>query len=240
MTTMLIAGQRASSVVAFRGVGHDWKTRCSNIKQTLRHPAFNGNNSFLISRNLSRNALDYPCLVSYLWRTAALTPMDESSSNVSIPPQYALVRVVGDGNCLFRALTQSYHVFEWDRANGIPFEPLSPEEESIRSEKLRQDICDMLVSQKEFVEPFLPSCDVNSYASKMRENSTWGGEPELSMASLVLDARIGVYRCEGHKNNQRLEKISEYDLQSEQRRDKEVSVLYSGGFHYDALIFPNI
>lgn len=60
----------------------------------------------------------------------------------------------------------------------------------------------------------------------MAKDGTWGGEPELSMASAVLDAAVEVYGMD-------LCLISRYDLA------KSVDVLpllYYQDIHYDALI----
>lgn len=150
----------------------------------------------------------------------------------SVPKQYTVLRIRGDGNCLFRALAQSHHSLVWKKTKKGSFNPLSCEEETLRSENLRQEICDMMSSQEDFIKPFLPERDVESYTHMMRKSSTWGGEPELAMASLVLHSSVVVYASEGSN----LAKIAEYDLFSEKKSADEIAVLYSGGIHYDSLI----
>lgn len=103
------------------------------------------------------------------------------------------------------------------------------EEENVQSKELRQKICDRMIQQRDFVEPFLPEYDFELYVHTMRQDSTWGGEPELSIASLVLEVPIVVYEPQGGSG---LVKIAEYDL-SGTSSTTEVAVLYTGGVHYD-------
>ena len=169
---------------------------------------------------------------SRLIRIPAIPEREKNSLPFPAARQYTIFRIQGDGNCLFRALIQSYHSIVFQKSSKRIFEPLSSEEETVKSEKLRQDICNTMLAQKDFIEPFLPGSDVESYVETMRQRSTWGGEPELSMASLVLQIPVVVYQPQ---EGSTLGKIAEYNLY-DASCDDEIALLYSGGVHYDALI----
>lgn len=150
-------------------------------------------------------------------------------------PGFRVLRVAGDGNCLFRSLVQSYHASYVSR-DGEQYAPLGPEEEQAKAMDLRGAVCAALIDQKDFIEPFV-GMDIQEYVGEMQKPSTWGGEPELSMASTVLRCKIVVYEPVIEAKAISLSKISDYCPVDDTIEDvKSIHVLFAGGMHYDALI----
>jgi hypothetical protein len=82
---------------------------------------------------------------------------------------------VGDGNCLFRALSDQYHGTESYHA------------------KLRKDICDWIESNKGQYEPFVEDeRGLQVHLQCMRENATYGGHLELSAFAHMTQRNIKV------------------------------------------------
>ena len=220
----------AHSVVNCSGINKRTTCRAQNLFHTVGRAIHLGSQT-------SWKLLDISCLAIHdqrrLIRVSSLLPdREEDSFQHPATKQYTILRVRGDGNCLFRALVQSrFSVTSKTSGQGNSWQ-LSAEEETTLSQQLRQKICDTMTQQRDFIEPFLPECNFESYIRTMRQESTWGGEPELSMASLVLQLPIVVY---GPRGGSELGKIAEYDLSGATTSD-EVAVLYSGGVHYDSLI----
>ena len=139
-------------------------------------------------------------------------------------PAFQVHRTAADGNCLFNAIVQSQSL---NSGNG---RPLGETEERIQARTLREHVVARLVARRDVVEPFLPM-PFNQYVEAMSMDGTWGGEPELSMASIVLGAVISVYASD-------LSLVAEYDVADEGRRSTSpvrIPVLYHQYLHYDAL-----
>lgn len=103
-------------------------------------------------------------------------------------------------------------------------------QEKAAAAHLRQDICNELQKQKDDIEPFLET-DIASYIAHMSQASTWGGEPELSVATHCLQRPVEVftYGATG------LQVMSTYS--DPKHEDAEaVNVLFNGIGHYDLLI----
>ncbi|KAK1266327.1 OTU domain-containing protein [Acorus gramineus] len=135
-----------------------------------------------------------------------------------------LIRIVGDGRCLFRSV-----------ANGACLRAGKPSpSETLQKEladDLRSKVVDEFVRRRSDTEWFL-ECDFETYISQMRQPHIWGGEPELLMCSHVLKAPITVYM----KNSDGLKIIAEYGV--EYGSENPIRVLYHGYGHYDALQIP--
>ncbi|KAK3003204.1 hypothetical protein RJ639_019184 [Escallonia herrerae] len=74
----------------------------------------------------------------------------------------------------------------------------------------------------------------DTYVANIRKPRVWGGEPELLMASHVLQMPITVYMYDQDAGG--LISIAEYG----QEYDKEnpIKILYYGSGHYDSLQIP--
>jgi OTU domain-containing protein 6 len=138
---------------------------------------------------------------------------------------------------MFRALVQGKMLGGGSEAIRV----LSLEEETVKADLLREQVCDELLLRREDVEPFLES-RIEDYVRRMRMEGTWGGEPELAMAAHVLQRKVVVYMLKsGFQGSLFLEKISEYEPSGIQKTHDNtvVNLLYSGSCHYDALVFPS-
>ncbi|XP_031478899.1 OVARIAN TUMOR DOMAIN-containing deubiquitinating enzyme 4-like isoform X3 [Nymphaea colorata] len=95
-------------------------------------------------------------------------------------PRLATVCIPGDGRCLFRSVVHGACL-----RLGKP----SPSEshEKALADELRAKVADEFVKRRADTEWFL-ECDFDSYIKHIRKPHTWGGEPELLMATHVLNS----------------------------------------------------
>ncbi len=70
----------------------------------------------------------------------------------------------------------------------------------------------------------------------MSKPGTWGGEPELLMASRVLASAIGVYVHEKHAYAIYSDTYMRIQLYGEEQSGAELCVYFDGVGHYEALI----
>ncbi|KAI7730175.1 hypothetical protein M8C21_001463, partial [Ambrosia artemisiifolia] len=75
--------------------------------------------------------------------------------------------------------------------------------------------------------------DFDAYVKRIQKPFSWGGEPELLMASHVLKTTISVYTFERGSIN--LSKIATYGEKYEQDEISPIKVLFHGYGHYDIL-----
>ena len=87
-----------------------------------------------------------------------------------------IVRVAGDGNCLFRALAHAVHL---DHA-------------TVRS-ALTEHVAAHWSSR---YEQFVPECDRASYLCRMRRHGTWGDELMLAAFAAVFCRTVVVHRSD--------------------------------------------
>eukprot|EP01024_Parvocaulis_polyphysoides_P062343 TRINITY_DN7097_c0_g2_i1.p2 TRINITY_DN7097_c0_g2~~TRINITY_DN7097_c0_g2_i1.p2 ORF type:complete len:206 (+),score=8.68 TRINITY_DN7097_c0_g2_i1:26-619(+) len=132
--------------------------------------------------------------------------------------------ISGDGGCMFRALIQGRNYNQHGRF-------LNDVEETIQAQELRLKIVDQLQLNREFVEPFIIEASFDKYIESMKQRSTWGGEPELSMAPACLLCPVVVYQRLNANSAQLFTMYGMEEFQSQQ----PVLVLFQG-MHYDTLI----
>ncbi|XP_062150173.1 OVARIAN TUMOR DOMAIN-containing deubiquitinating enzyme 4-like isoform X1 [Alnus glutinosa] len=145
--------------------------------------------------------------------------MQKSETSLGIP---------GDGRCLFRSVV---HGALLRAGKSSPSEGHQKE----LADELRAKVVDEFVKRRAETEWFLEG-DFDTYVVQMRQPHIWGGEPELLMASHVLQMPITVYMKD--KNSGSLKIIAEYG--QEYGKDNPVRVLYHGYGHYDALRSPSV
>ena len=109
-------------------------------------------------------------------------------------------------------------------------QPLKLAEEQHAADELRQCICSKLQSKQEDISPFL-EVPFDQYIKSMSQASTWGGEPELSVAPDCLLRPVEVYM----NGAVGLQVMSSYTSRSCGQTDP-VKVLFNGIGHYDLLI----
>ncbi|KAG5003428.1 hypothetical protein JHK84_027691 [Glycine max] len=139
---------------------------------------------------------------------------------------YSVIGIPGDGRCLFRSVARGACL-----RSGKP-----PPNESIQREladDLRARVADEFIKRKEETEWFVEG-DFDTYVSQIRKPHVWGGEPELFIASHVLQMPITVYMYD--KDAGGLISIAEYG--QEYGKENPIRVLYHGFGHYDALEIP--
>lgn len=149
-----------------------------------------------------------------------------SSHGKKVYTDYSITGIPGDGRCLFRSIAHGACI-----RSGKP----SPDEalQKALADELRTMVADEFVRRRAETEWFVEG-DFDTYISQIRKPHVWGGEPELLMASHVLQMPITVYihddECSG------LIAIAEYG--QEYGKEDPIRVLYHGFGHYDALQMP--
>lgn len=139
---------------------------------------------------------------------------------------YSVIGIPGDGRCLFRSVAHGACV-----RSGKP-----PPDESLQrqlADELRARVADEFIKRREETEWFIEG-DFNTYVTQIRNCHVWGGEPELLMASHVLQMPISVYMYDQDAGG--LISIAEYG--QEYSKNNPIKVLYHGFGHYDALHIP--
>ncbi|CAA6672328.1 unnamed protein product [Spirodela intermedia] len=129
---------------------------------------------------------------------------------------YAVTGIPGDGRCLFRS--------------PVPDEALQRE----LADELRSKVADEFIKRREETEWFIEG-DFDSYVSQIRKPHAWGGEPEILMATHVLEVPITVYMYSEDSGG--LIAIAEYG--QEYGKENPIRVLYHGYGHYEALQIPS-
>ncbi|CAI8602188.1 unnamed protein product [Vicia faba] len=157
---------------------------------------------------------------------------DYDESNVKLAhgkkvhTDYSVIGIPGDGRCMFRSVAHGACL-----RSGKP-----PPNESFQKEladDLRAKVADEFIKRKAETEWFIEG-DFDSYISQIRKPHVWGGEPELFIASHVLQMPITVYMYD--KDAGGLISIAEYG--QEYGKENPIRVLYHGFGHYDALDIP--
>uniref|UniRef100_A0A0A9HZ97 Ubiquitin thioesterase OTU n=1 Tax=Arundo donax TaxID=35708 RepID=A0A0A9HZ97_ARUDO len=139
---------------------------------------------------------------------------------------YSVTGIPGDGRCLFRSVVHGACI---RLGKPIPNEDLQRK----LADELRAMVADEFVKRREETEWFVEG-DFDAYVSHIRQPHVWGGEPELFMASHVLQMPITVYMHDEDAGG--LIAIAEYGQQY--GKEDPIQVLYHGFGHYDALRIP--
>lgn len=154
-----------------------------------------------------------------------------ASSNITshgkkVYTDYTITGIPGDGRCLFRSVAHGACVRS---GKPLPDERLQRE----LADELRTLVADEFVKRRSETEWFVEG-DFDAYISEIRKPHVWGGEPELLMASHVLQMPITVYMRDEESGG--IITIAEYG--QEYGKDNPIQVLYHGFGHYDALTIP--
>ncbi|XP_077209924.1 OVARIAN TUMOR DOMAIN-containing deubiquitinating enzyme 4-like [Tasmannia lanceolata] len=139
---------------------------------------------------------------------------------------YSITGIPGDGRCLFRSVVHGACL-----RSGKPSSNEGLQREL--ADELRSKVADEFVKRREETEWFIEG-DFDTYVSQIRKPHVWGGEPELLMASHVLQMPITVYLHDDNSGG--LITIAEYG--QEYGKENPIRVLYHGFGHYDALQIP--
>ncbi|XP_062006381.1 OVARIAN TUMOR DOMAIN-containing deubiquitinating enzyme 4-like isoform X1 [Rosa rugosa] len=139
---------------------------------------------------------------------------------------YSIIGIPGDGRCMFRSVA---HGACLRAGKSAP----SPSLQRELADDLRARVADEFIKRREETEWFVEG-DFDTYVSQIRKPHVWGGEPELLMASHVLEMPITVYMYDEKAGG--LITIAEYG--QEYGKENPIRVLYHGFGHYDALHIP--
>lgn len=154
----------------------------------------------------------------------------ESSANLShgkkVYTDYSVTGIPGDGRCLFRSVAHGACIRS---GKPIPSEDLQRK----LADELRTMVADEFIKRRAETEWFVEG-DFDTYVSQIRKPHVWGGEPELFMASHVLQMPITVYMHDKEAGG--LIAIAEYG--QEYGTEAPIQVLYHGCGHYEALQIP--
>jgi len=156
--------------------------------------------------------------------------------------KYKVLRVTGDGSCLFRSVAAGYAILkgQFDAQN----------HENV-SRSLRQRVVEELKKREDEIKWYIEG-DFDTYVSNMKNQNVWGGETELLMLTHVLKHPITVYMQDEKKINgeDSLKLIAEYGKEYGQYSEGRsmdsacaspdpIRVLYHGYGHYE-LMLPSI
>lgn len=156
----------------------------------------------------------------------------EQSTVKATLSSYNIIRMPGDGRCLFHAV-----MFGACRLSGVDLPSMASRCEM--ADELRQKVAEEFRKRREETEWFLEG-PFEEYVSNIQKPHVWGGEPELLMMSHVLKTPISVYISDPRSKGA-LIAIAEYgqEYMALKNSDKEIlppiRVLYNGYNHYDAL-----
>ncbi|KAF3782071.1 OTU domain-containing protein [Nymphaea thermarum] len=155
--------------------------------------------------------------------TPSLLPHAAAAELAQAPP-YKVTGVSGDGRCLFRAVAYGDCL---RNGKAAPDEALQKE----LADDLRARVANELLKRREETEWFIEG-DFESYVKNIQQPHAWGGEPELLMASHVLQKPISVFMMDGNSGD--LVSIASYG-QEYRKGNSPITVLFHGYGHYDAL-----
>ncbi|XP_031489042.1 OVARIAN TUMOR DOMAIN-containing deubiquitinating enzyme 4-like isoform X2 [Nymphaea colorata] len=109
-----------------------------------------------------------------------------SSHGKTVYTDYSVTGIPGDGRCLFRSVAHGACLVSGKLP---PNENLQQE----LADELRARVADEFIKRRDETEWFIEG-DFDSYVSQIRNPHVWGGEPELLMASHVLEIRQRVWQ----------------------------------------------
>jgi hypothetical protein len=123
-------------------------------------------------------------------------------------------KMLGDGNCLFRSLSDQF------------FKDVGKKHKLVRSE-----VCKYLSEHIEWLRGFLADdIDINEYINKMRNDKVWGGDSEIAAAAIYYSRTITIFQ-DGFTN-------SRYSI-GHNMREPPLKLLYTDGNHYASVIVEN-
>lgn len=124
----------------------------------------------------------------------------------------AVVKIIPDGNCLFRAV--AHQVFD--------NEDMYPE--------LREQCMDHIANDRAFYHPFMGGQDFNTYIAQMRQNGVWADNLEIQALSEMLKAEIQVFHTQS---------IPIVIFAENQKPKRIIRLFYNKTIHYDSIIEMN-
>ncbi|KAK6929085.1 OTU domain [Dillenia turbinata] len=152
--------------------------------------------------------------------SSTLINSEESNKTSS---DYRVTGVLADGRCLFRAIAHGSCL-----RNGE--EPPDEVHQRELADELRARVVDELLRRREETEWFIEG-DFDTYVNRIQQPYVWGGEPELLMASHVLQTPISVFMLD--RTSGSLVNIANYGQEYGKDQESPINVLFHGYGHYD-------
>ncbi|XP_068659822.1 uncharacterized protein [Aristolochia californica] len=146
-------------------------------------------------------------------------------SDSGIASSYRITGMTADGRCLFRAIAHGSCLRNGKEA------PDETQEQEL-ADGLRVQVADELLKRRKEIEKFIEG-DFDEYVKNIQQPQSWGGEPELVVASHVLRMPITVFIKD--KSSGSFEKIASYGQEYKKDGEMPVEVLFHGYGHYDLL-----
>eukprot|EP00271_Cylindrocystis_brebissonii_P008584 TRINITY_DN22973_c0_g1_i2.p1 TRINITY_DN22973_c0_g1~~TRINITY_DN22973_c0_g1_i2.p1 ORF type:complete len:275 (+),score=36.70 TRINITY_DN22973_c0_g1_i2:218-1042(+) len=159
---------------------------------------------------------------------------------------YGVVKVTGDGRCMFRALVRGMALNKGEELGGF--------EETDEADQLRMAVADALcrndarrVKYEEALIAITVDESLNRYCERVQRSDFWGGEAELLVLSRMCSQPITVYIPESlatygsSKWSTGFIPIQEYGSEfvkgnKERKGRAPVRLLFNGSNHYDLLV----
>ena len=121
---------------------------------------------------------------------------------------YFIREVRGDGNCLFRAVSEQ---MEGNENNFVEY---------------REKCINYIKENKDTFAPFIEDDEpIDKYIERMSKNSEWGGNLEIYALSMVLEANFYIY----------IHEHPMYIVKNFEKPKKNVMLTYHDGKHYNSL-----
>jgi hypothetical protein len=141
------------------------------------------------------------------------------NKNLGTPTE--IREIVGDGNCLFRAL--SYAITGWQRYY----------------DTVKQNVLNHMEDIEQLLSPHMKNKPLSSYldSSKMENTDSWGTDVEIIAASSLLSTDIYVYTKVGQGDIFEWQKFSKSMLNgSKPKNTCAIYLQHTNGDHYDIVL----
>lgn len=125
-----------------------------------------------------------------------------------------LVRVAGDGNCLFRSV--AHQMYGNDQAHQL----------------VRDRALDYMASERAYFEPYVAQ-DFDVYIREKRALGAWGDEPELQALCELYDRPAQVWSFDADAG---LAKVLRAFHRDDETAGPPMRLSYFGGGHYDSIV----
>ncbi|KAA8499816.1 OTU domain-containing protein [Porphyridium purpureum] len=145
--------------------------------------------------------------------------------------QVRVVRIKGDGRCMFRAIARNLAAFDGRNLS----EGAERQDADFLRNAAYKVVC--VEKKKEFQASYLIEGNIDHYCAQMRSPSFYGGETEMFILADLLQKPIAVYLPAGRSQFQKIICYGEkYLKKMPNGRSETIKLLYNGTNHYEALI----
>ena len=125
-----------------------------------------------------------------------------------------IVRVEGDGNCMFRSVAHQVYG------------------DATLHAELREYTARYMTAESGYFSGWIAD-DFPQYIARLQQNGTWGDDPELQALSELYDRPIEVWMFDPHSGAKVLKRLHEA-----REGVSPIRLSYYGGGHYDSIVGP--